>query len=170
MKKGRNLKEGQMKLSFGMIFSIILIILFVSFAFFAIGKVLGLRDHALLVTFADDLGDNVDAIWKGSQGSQKISLSLSGKVQKFCFMDHTSLAKGPNEDLHRLLKQVFFDVENSAFYPVGSGGGLDALNIMHIDLDKIIANENPFCLDNEKGKINMVLKKDFGENLVTITR
>ena len=45
------------------------------------------------------------------------------------------------------------------FYPVGSGEGTDAENIEHIDIGNITENENPFCIENIKGKVTMTIKK-----------
>ena len=55
------------------------------------------------------------------------------------------------------------------FYPIGSGEGLDAKKIENINIKNIIENENPFCIDNIKGKVKITLKMNFGEDLVVIT-
>ena len=65
------MKRGQMKLSFGMIFSIILIIIFISFAFYAIQKFLSIQNSVQVGKFVNEFQQNVDKIWKGSQGSEK---------------------------------------------------------------------------------------------------
>ena len=157
-----------MKLSFGMIFSIILIIVFISFAFFAIQKFLDIQNSVQVGKFTNDFQLNIDKIWKGSQGSEEKEYFLPKKITYVCFVDYSSDKKGEKQDLYRELEQLYYENENMFFYPVGSAQGLDAREIKHIDLEKITENENPFCIENIDGKVNLIIKKDFGEVLVTI--
>jgi hypothetical protein len=136
--KGELMKKGQMKLSFGMIVSIILIIIFISFAFYAIKIFLGIKDAAQIGAFGTDLQNDVDKIWKGSQGSQDVKYNLPNKVKNICFDD-----KNPNLIIN-------FKV------------GFEEKQIEHLNIV-------PFCVDNIGGKVSIVLKKNFGEEKVTIT-
>ena len=146
----RNLnKRGQMKLSFGMIFSIILIIIFIVFAFYAISKFIGMQRIAQVGQFVDCLQSDVDKMWKGTQGSQEAEYSLPKKIKEVCFTDD--------------------EYENLFFYPEGSSEGFNSIEIKHIDIEKITENENPFCIQNTDGKVKMIVKKGFGEELVMIT-
>jgi uncharacterized protein (UPF0333 family) len=47
-------KKAQLKISFGMIFSIILVISFLAFGFFAIQKFLGIQENIIMKKFVDD--------------------------------------------------------------------------------------------------------------------
>lgn len=162
--------HGQMKLSFGMIFSIILIIIFIAFAFYAIQKFLGIQRAIQVGQFKDNLQSNVDKIWKGSQGSKEVEYILPKKIEYICFVDYNSNAKGEKENLYNKLKQAYYEYENLFFYPVGSAEGLDAFELKNINIEKITGNENPFCVENIKGKVKMTIKKDYGEALVCIER
>ena len=64
--------KAQMKISFGMIFSIILIIVFIAFAFYAIKKFLDIQETAQIETFVNKLQGNIDKMWRSSQGSEEI--------------------------------------------------------------------------------------------------
>lgn len=161
-------KRGQMKLSFGMIFSIILIIIFISFAFYAIQKFLSIQNSVQVGKFTNDFQSNIDKIWKGSQGSEEKEYFLPKKIEYVCFIDYSSKRKGINQIQYKELEQFYYENENMFFYPAGSAQGIDAREIKNIDLKKITENENPFCIKSIKGKINLVIKKDFGEVLVTI--
>jgi hypothetical protein len=165
-------KRGQMQLSFGMIFSIILIIIFLGFAFFAIKKFLSLQDGIKLGQFKDDLQGDADKLWKGSQGSQKVEYFLPSKIKFVCFADYVNPNSGigQHEEKYNEMKQVFFETENLIFYPVGSAEGLDATTIKHIDLAKITESENPFCIPNTDGKVKMTIGKKYGETQITIDR
>ena len=56
-------KSGQMKISFGMIFSIILIIAFLGFAIYAIMTLLEIIDNAKIAKFVEDLQGDVDKMY-----------------------------------------------------------------------------------------------------------
>tara|TARA_Y100000031_G_scaffold25620_1_gene27593 strand:- start:19 stop:513 length:495 start_codon:yes stop_codon:yes gene_type:complete len=162
------MKRGQMKLSFGMIFSIILIIIFVSFAFFAIQKFLDIQNSVQVGKFANDFQLDIDKIWRGSQGSKEKEYFLPKKITHVCFIDYSSDEKGNNEIFYDELEQSYYENENLFFYPIGSAQGINGKEMKNIDLEKITESENPFCIKNINGKINLIIKKDFSETLVTI--
>ena len=157
-----------MKLSFGMIFSIILIIIFISFAFYAIQKFLGIQDAVKVGQFADGLKSDIYKMWNANQGSQKIEYFLPKKIEYVCFVDYSSPKKGVNQEFYMELKQLYYEYENLIFYPVGSAEAINAIEIKHIDIEKITEKENPFCVENIKGKVKMTIKKDYGESLVMV--
>jgi hypothetical protein len=135
-------KKGQMKLSFGMIFSIILIILFLSVAFYAIKKIISFQQNTQVGLFIDGLQADVDSLWASDYGSEEKSYTISNKVDSVCFEEGT--------------RNIFFK-------PAGSGGEFDYTTIKHVNLF------NDFCIDNRDGKISLRMEKKFGEALVTIT-
>ena len=137
-----------MKLSFGMIFSIILIVIFIAFAFWGIKIFLGIQNEMKIGQFAEGLQSDIDKMWKGSQGSQEVEYLLPSKIESVCFKDDE------------------YD-ENLIFHSDDFIGGEE---IEHINIEKITENENPFCIENVKGKVKMTIKKDYGEALVEIIR
>lgn len=156
-----------MQISFSMIVSVILIIAFLGAAFYAIAKFLDLQKDVQVGQFVSNLQFDIDKIWKSSQGSQEKTYNLPSKIEKVCFVDFKSPEKGENSVIFSKLQKVFFGNENLVFYPVGSGKGIDSIEITHIDIEKITEKENPFCVDSD-GKIKIILSMDFGENLVKI--
>jgi len=166
-------KSGQMNLSFGMIFSIILIIVFISFAFYAIGKFLDIQKSAKTGQFIQAIESDVDNMWKSSSGSQEMEYSLPTSVDYLCFVDFSS-GVNPNipnkKEMYNNLKMIQFTNENLFFYPVGSAGAVDSKKINNINLNEITIKENPYCITNVKGKIKLTIKKGIDDALVTITR
>lgn len=138
-------KKAQMKLSFGMIFSIILIIIFISFAFYAILKFLDLQDSVKIAQFGDDLQSDIDKMWRGAQGEREVDYSLPTKITSVCFKDD--------------------EYGNMVFR---SDKFIEGRKIEHIDFEKTLAGEDSFCIENINGKIKMILKKEYGDALVTI--
>lgn len=134
-------KKGQLKISFGMIFSIVLIIIFLALAFYVIPKFLDFQRKAQVGLFITDLQDEVDKMWQGSHGSVEQTYSLPTKIEFVCF----------EEDA-----RVFFK-------PIGSGYGMDDEKIEHLEII-----DNDFCIEVIDGKIDLIIKKDYGESLVMI--
>ena len=141
-------KRGQMKLSFGMIFSIFLIIVFIAFAFYAISKIVNLQKGIQVEQFVDNLQQDVKKVWLSSKSSQEETYSLPDNIDSICFR---------KDEFNNLI------FRSSEF--------VDSRNIKYLDILKITAGgEDPYCINNIDGKIKLSLKKDFGETLVTITR
>ena len=171
MKRGYILKnKAQMKLSFGMIFSIFLIIIFIAFAIYAIKFLLNLEKTVGVGQFINNLQEDVDKMHRGSHGSQENKYYLDKDIEYVCFIDYHSPAKGIKSVLYNRLKQVFFEEENLFFYPIGSSEGIDSVKIKNINIEKITEIGNPFCVKNSEGKFNLIIKKEYGESSVEITK
>lgn len=166
MKKRCEKTQGQVELSFGMIFSIILIVIFISFAFYAIQKFLEIQRVAQVGQFVDNLQSDIDKLWTGSQGSQEVEYVLPNKIEYVCLVDYSSEIR-TNKDFSTELKQIY-ENQNIVFYPYDFGA-LDSMEIRHIDIQKITEAENPFCFENKKGKLKITLQKSFGDALVFVS-
>ena len=171
MKKGvkAHTKRGQLKLSFGMIFSIILIVIFLVFAFYAIKTFLGISDSAKTAKFVNNLQADIDRVWKSAQSSQEQEYFLPSKIEYVCFVDFFISEKGEKGHFYSELKRSYYGSENMVFYPFGSSE-LGSREIKNIDLIEITLDENPFCIQNTNGKAKLTLVKEFDDALVTITR
>ena len=141
-------KRGQMKLSFGMIFSIFLIIIFIAFAVYAITKFINLQKTIQIESFVKNLQTDVDRAW-GPAGKtfSNETYSLPNKVEAVCFT---------NNEFNNLMFR--------------SSELIDRKNIIHIDISKITTSEDPYCISNINGKVKLIISKDFREDLVTIIR
>ena len=166
MKRGKN---GQIKLSFGMIFSIIFIIVFLAFAFYSIKTFLGIRDAAQTGKFINDLKSDIDRVWKSTESSEEREYVLPSKINYACFINFSESAKGGNAHIYSELRFVYFGDENMVFYPLGSSN-IDSIEITNIALSEITSGENPFCIENVRGNVKLTLVKEIDEALVTITR
>lgn len=159
-----------MKLSFGMIFSIILIVVFLAFAIYAIMKFLDIQKGVQVGQFSNDLQTDIDKMWKGSQGSIEQTYRIPSGVDYVCLADFNSPKKGINMDKYSDLRKVFYEFENLVFYPIGSGAGLDSIVVRHINLSNTVSSENPLCFPNEDGKVKMIIKMNPGDTLVTVSK
>lgn len=158
------MKKGQIKLSFGMMFSIILIIFFIAFAFFAIQKFLGLGNTISIGKFVEDFQLNVDKLWEGVKGSQESEYFLPKKIKLVCFVNLLEPEKGTyqNQDYYEVFDKYSPD-NNLFFYPMDVG--LNGIEIKHISIEE----DNPTCFEVKNGKVKIGIEKDFGEALVSVT-
>lgn len=138
-------KRGQLEISFGMIFSIILVIIFLAAGFYAITKFIELQQSIQIENFGKNFQDDVDKMWKSLQGSQARTYPLPSKISSVCITD---------DDLVNL-EFVSAQIVPGKF-------------IKNLDIEKIMEEENPFCIANVNGKINLVISKEYGETLVTV--
>lgn len=167
----KNTKKGQVKLSFGMIFSIILIIVFLVFAFYAIKTFLKIQYTAQAGKFISDLRSDIDRVWKSTESSEEKEYALPKKIDYVCFVDFSVSATGENAYLYDELKKIYYDIsDNMMFYPALGSSTTDSTKIESINLEEITEDENPFCIENVRGKIELTLVKEIGEALVRITR
>ena len=156
-------------MSFGMIFSIILILIFIAFSFTVIKNWLELGTTTQIESFVDNLGKDVNETWKSSQGSDIKKYNLPGKVDKVCFVDYSSNAKGAGSDMQEYMDETYSDIDNLFFYPKSVAKDVGNKEIKNIDIETITSSSNPFCINNVDGKVSMVLQKSFNEAQVTIT-
>lgn len=128
-----------MKLSFGMIFSIILIIIFIAFAIYAITHFLGFQKQLTFTQFFEDFQSDVDKMWKSTKGSQAVEYHLGKGAEIVCFNNH--------------------EYEN---LEINKGEDRQFKTIQHIKV------ESSFCIEPKDGKIKLTLEKNYGEPLVTV--
>ncbi len=139
-------KRGQIQLSLGMVFSILLIIVFIAFAFYVITKFLSLQDSVKISQFSDNLQKDVNTVWNAPQSSQPEVYSLPTSITQICFVDT------PGDNL----------ILNGNKGYSAPGGSIENLNM------SAITSSGNSCFPVVNGKVNLVLQKNFGDTLVTI--
>jgi len=145
-------KKAQMQISFGMIFSVILIILFIAFAVYGISKFLGVSRLAQVESFKSDFQGDINKIWGGSGSSALVEYSIPNKIKQVCFVND--------------------EYENMYFVPLDSA--YKRALIKNIDIVKTTAgstsNPKKLCIPTSDGKISMTIKNTYNEKPVTITK
>ena len=119
--------------------AIILIIAFLTFAFYAIGKFLDLQKEVKYTQFSEDLQSDIDTLWQGS-GKKQVDYFLPSEAIGICFQEDDF------EDLVFSLKKDF------------RGG----IKIDHLKLEKKV------CIESVDNHVKFILSKDYGESLVSI--
>lgn len=165
-------KKGQMKLSFGMIFSIILIIIFIAFAIYTIGIFLGIQKSASSGKLFNDVQRNVDKVWKSAESLEDFEYFLPRGIDSICFVDFSSEKRGIAENLYDDLERISFREGNFVLYSEGLKPGSDfsSKEIGNINIEQTTEIDNPLCFQSSSGKVKITLKKDFSESSVTIVK
>jgi hypothetical protein len=170
--KGKKSQGNVLGMSFGTIFSILLIIFIIIIAFIVIRAFLGTQKCAQIGIFASDLQSDVTTVWKSSSegGRQNINQIVPSNIDYVCFMNLTMpvTAIGIVGTIGDELK-IYRGVEaNMFFYPLENACNTPYTKIEHLNLDKMTGKTNPYCVPVENGKSKILIKMGFNEDLVTL--
>ncbi len=162
--------EGVFGMSFSMIFSIILIIFFISAAFIAIKFFMGFGQCAQVGLFVDDFKNKVNGVWQSQSASGYIfNSTLPSGINYVCFVNFSAPAYRAEE----WEESVFYEAKrgragllnkNLVFYPSNKACDLGYNRIEHIQ----IPDTNPYCISVRDSKVSISLERDFGEALVRV--
>ncbi len=174
-KNCQNFKKAQTQISFGMIFSIIMIVVILAFSFYGIRWFLGFMETTQAHTFFDDLQADVNRVWRGMEGSDARTYKLPRKVEQVCFGNFDDLVLGDPSGLGWVPKD-----DNVAFLPYGeiepSSKEINHLNAT-ATIDRAATNvpgtileSNYYCIDVERGELKLVIESRRGESFVTLRK
>jgi hypothetical protein len=139
-------KRGQLEISFGMIVSIILIIIFVSFGIYGITKLLELQKETMTKKFFNDFQEDINKLWKNPIYSlENKSYMINQNVEKVCFSNQ-----------EKNLVVYFFNKEEFS------------KKIENLNMPLILKGDEEKCFYGKNGKFNFILEKQEGETLITI--
>ena len=140
-------KKGEFNMSFGMIFSIFLIVIFLAFGFYAIKTFVKMQAEAQFNFFISDLQKDINATWQsGEERDWPVSYSVPTYIKGVCFEEGDFNLKIVSDE----------SISNKRLY--------------HLDITKMLTTENPFCIDKVDRRISLVLSLGQGETLITIKK
>lgn len=161
--------QGSIEMSFGMIFSIILIIFFVAIAIVVIRYFLNVQACAKIGIFLDGFQTDVDKTWNSQSNSFSFKSTLPSGIEYVCFGDLEKPIKGEFEGEISMNIGVFKGQKaNLFFYPREKSCKIQYKTIAHLDTQEMIKNNNPYCIKVDSGSINFRIQKGFNQKLVTI--
>lgn len=183
MKRGK--AQQVLGMSFGVLFSIMIIIFILVFGFIVVDKFLESEGCTKQGLFIQDLEQSVTNIWR-SQGEYSFPTKnvavLSNKIELICFFNSTNSIDSPSDEdittgkpkiTEDIIEEIRFykeDGGNMIFYPTGDACEMPVYNLQHIDIGKITETENPYCIPVKDGKLSMKIKKDNTSPLVFLSR
>lgn len=151
-------------MSFGMIFSVFLIVVFIVVAFIAIKSFLDIQRTSDAGLFYREFQEAVDDSWAGQASEFKFKIDLPSKVEKLCFANLSAKITGSSNDYLQLRNYDVYEA-NVFLIPPGDFQGLEHKWINHLDIEKITLEKNPYCVD-ASGSLS--IKKDFYDKLVYV--
>jgi len=159
-------KRGQqtMAMPFGMIFAIFLIVVFVVIAFIAIQNFLDIGASAGVGQFYEELQDSVNDAWSGQSSDTTFKINLPNGITKVCFADLNQEITGSIE-IYDQIELYDFSDSNVFLIPPEKTKQFPHKLINHLDMEKIIAEQNPYCVNAES---DLKIKKGFYDKLVLI--
>jgi len=155
---------------FGVIFSIILIAIFLVVAFMVIKHFLSLQKCSEISIFMKSFQENVDEVWKSSSRTKTMDVILPGVIEEVCFVDFNSTLTRDVSKYADAKSRYAFHSPNFFFYPPERACGVSYYSFKHINMTQTISdNGNPFCLKND-GTEKISISKGFYESLVKLGR
>lgn len=162
-----NIKRGQIQFSFGMIFSILIIVATLLTAGYVIVNFVLLKDDASCKVFYGRLQERIDDVWKGEGASINTEREplpvLPGKVKNVCFGNSTQIVLNEKyKDIYEEASYYGNKADNLFFSPRGSCGEDISHKLNHVKI------EGKFCAPVVKGKVELIIKKEISESLVNL--
>ena len=163
-----------MHMPFQMIFSLVLIAVFLVVAFFVIMNFLNIQECSQIGLFQRDLQEKITSIWQAQEAEQTFEGNLPASIKYVCFLNFTrgKILTGLNAEQRDIASKVYEDLSvyykykkaNFFLYPTKSSCNMPYKVLAHIDASSI---SNPFCIEN-KGKVSIRLYKGFDDVSVKI--
>lgn len=164
--KGNKRAQSIMGLPFGLIFSIILIVVFIVFAFIAVKHFLSIGDCTSVGQFYTDFQKKINEAWTSQISSFEYKIDLPSGVKKICFANLSESVKGANakEDYDEIERFSVYEA-NTFIVPVGKACDMPYKLINHINLEEITKTRNPYCISVSQ---KVQIKKDIYDKFVLI--
>ena len=169
MKKRNKRAQQLFGLPFSVLFSIILIVFFIVVAGIAIRHFLNLRDCTQIGLFIEELQADVDKAWGSQSSSFESSGNLPSNIDYVCFANLSENFNGDNFDIENEIGLYQGQNANLFFYPNKNTCNMPYHYIEHLDIGKITALKNPYCIAVSGGKIKIQIEKGFNDNLVGLS-
>lgn len=164
-------KRGALELSFGMIFSVIIIIAIIGVGVYAITTFLHIGKTTNLALFHQKFQETVDGIWASAITNKVVSFSLPKSIELVCFGSLAGTSYNPaygNEfrELKRYASGFEQQNTNRFLYPQEKAAGFAYKKIDKIDTSELL---NGFdCFEVRNGAVRIRLMKNEFDSLVKI--
>ena len=167
-KRGFGKKAQLMGMPFQMIFTLILIAIFLVVGFIAINYVLDWQKQSQVALFKSELQNKITELWSKEAADFTYTGTLPSQIKYLCI---TNINANINQNATNQTKQIWNDItifkgqnKNLFFWPLQkdfSASNLEHLNLLDSNLPK------PYCIKNSD-KISIRLVKNADEALVRI--
>jgi hypothetical protein len=161
------MKRGQLQMSFGMIFSIILIVAIVGISAYFLINFLRLGKCTEVGLFYNDLEVEVEKGWKSTIYSKNFeSAKLPSEIEMVCFGDLNQGYSGEYEEEFDFLYRYRSQDKNLFLYPPQEACNI---NLAYFNLEHV-AIEDFFCVEPVNGKIKVSMEKNQFDAVVNLKK
>ena len=113
-------KRGSLDISFGMIFSILIIIAIIGVAIYAIVSFISVGKCAGIGVFQNDFKDSVDKAWASETTKTTFIGSLPSSIEMVCFGNLSLSSSADYQEQYRIFKRYSVVNANTFLYPFNS--------------------------------------------------
>lgn len=158
-------KKGSIQISFGVIFSIIIIIAVIGVAFYVINYFLNLSKCTNVSLFYQEFQDEVDEAWNSEITRATFVGKLPGEIESVCFRDGESAGSGEE---YEALSDYFRSRGNMFLYPPEYACKQTSRKVEHVDLSGL--PNGWYCFSANNGEVRIPLEKGSFDALVKIKK
>ena len=159
------MKRGQVQLSFGVIFSVIIIVATLAVAGYVTVQFWQNTKDVECKLFYDDLQKKIDVAWQADDSVSTIfTESVTDKTNMVCFGNVSQfVANEKDQTAYDSLKNFASSSDNLFFYPrTVCGGSKFRFNLKHIKTDSF------FCVESVDRQVSVKITKDSFDALVKL--
>lgn len=153
-------------MSFGVIFSIILIVFILVTGIIVVKYFLDFQKCGQVKIFVDDFNEGVDRVWKSDSLEFNFEGRLPSGLEYVCFFNSSRSVRGNWDDVGNEIN--VFDRENLFFYPLEKSCDNPAHRVQHLNLGSITRTDNPYCIPVRSGRVVIGIEKGMNEGLVGV--
>ncbi len=166
------MRKGSIEISFGMIFSVIIIIALIGVAVYGITIFLQVGKSAEIGLFYEDFQNSVDEIWSSATTNKAVEFSVPSSIKFVCFGSiANNIDAGRYSSQFQELRQFSSGFQqqntNTFLYPPEKAGDLAFKKIDKIDTSSLGSFD---CFEARNRKVNIRLSKGEFESLVKVGR
>jgi hypothetical protein len=156
------MKRGQLEISFGMIFSIIIIIAVIATSFYVIQYFTNLTKCSTIGLFYEGIQKETNTAWQGTTSKSLFVGNVPSQISYVCFGNMSLSPRSQDVERYNELKKTYrLSNSNSFMYPTQKGcSSLGDHNINHANIPEF------FCIKQIGGKVKVSLEKGAFDNSV----
>lgn len=157
-------KRGQIQLSFGMIFSIIIIIATVAIGFYVITYFLNLSSCTKVGIFWNSLNEEIDKAWNSDIAQKVFEKEVPSGITYLCLGNFSQMPFEADKKMFDELKGYESSGRNAYLYPPGKACDAAFYNLRHAKTDRF------FCIPVRSGTLSVKISKTSLDALVKLSK
>ncbi len=161
-------ERGSIEISFGMIFSIIVMIAIIGVAVYAITAFLQIGKVTEMSLFYQRFQENVDGAWSSATTNKVVSLSIPKQISFVCFGSLNSAFPAKYQDEFNSLREYSSAFQqqntNTFLYPPKNAGKFAFKKVEKIDTSSLVFD----CFEVKNGIVKIRLSKSEFDSLVKV--